>query len=73
MARFFVAGVSGGGPYVFAASYFLPERVRGAMTISTLAPPGRGVKDPDMVHSNVPNLQTDLPWFGTSSGLGMRP
>ena len=46
--RFFMAGASGGGPYVFAASYYLPERVRGAMTISTLAPPGEATRDPYM-------------------------
>ena len=31
---------AGGGPYTFAAAHYLSERVRGAMTISTLAPPG---------------------------------
>ncbi len=36
--QFFVVGVSGGGPYAYAAAHFLPDRVRGVMTISTLAP-----------------------------------
>lgn len=38
--QFFVVGVSGGGPYAYAAAHNLPDRVRGVMTISTLAPAG---------------------------------
>lgn len=38
--QFFVVGVSGGGPYAYAAAHYLPDRVRGVMTISTLAPAG---------------------------------
>ncbi|CAL8465337.1 g4872 [Coccomyxa elongata] len=39
-AQFFMVGVSGGGPYAYAAAHYLPDRVRGVMTISTLAPSG---------------------------------
>lgn len=39
--QFFVVGVSGGGPYAYAAAYYLPDRVRGVMTISTLSPAGK--------------------------------
>ena len=38
--QFFVIGVSGGGPYTYAAAALLPERVLGVMTISTLAQAG---------------------------------
>ena len=38
--HFFVIGVSGGGPYTYAAAAQLPERVLGAMTISTIAQAG---------------------------------
>ncbi len=40
-AQFFVVGVSGGGPYAYAAAHYLPDRVRGVMTISTLPPSGQ--------------------------------
>ena len=42
--QFFVVGVSGGGPYAYAAVALLPERVQGVMTISTLAQAGNGCK-----------------------------
>ncbi len=38
--QFSVIGVSGGGPYTYAAAALLPERVLGAMTISTVAQAG---------------------------------
>jgi len=38
--QFFVIGVSGGGPYTYAAAALLPECVLGVMTISTLAQAG---------------------------------
>ena len=38
--QFYVIGVSGGGPYTYAAAAYLPDRVLGAMTISTLAQAG---------------------------------
>ena len=38
--QFFMIGVSGGGPYAYAAAALLPERVLGVMTISTIAQAG---------------------------------
>ena len=38
--QFYVIGVSGGGPYTYAAAAYLPDQVLGAMTISTLAQAG---------------------------------
>ena len=38
--QFYVIGVSGGGPYTYAAAAYLPDRVLGLMTISTLAQAG---------------------------------
>ena len=38
--QFYVIGVSGGGPYTYAAAAYLPDRVLGVMTISTLAQAG---------------------------------
>lgn len=42
--RFFVMGVSGGGPYVLASAWGLPDRVRGAAVVSG-APPLAGRAD----------------------------
>ena len=38
--QFYVIGVSGGGPYTYAAAAYLPDQVLGVMTISTLAQAG---------------------------------
>ena len=38
--QFYVIGVSGGGPYTYAAAAYLPDRVLGVMTISTIAQAG---------------------------------
>ena len=43
--QFYVIGVSGGGPYTYAAAAYLPDRVLGVMTISTLAQAGDHKKD----------------------------
>ena len=36
--RFFIAGVSGGGPYALAAGAFIPGRVRGILLLSAIGP-----------------------------------
>lgn len=38
--QFFMIGVSGGGPYAYAAAALLPERVLGVVTISTITQAG---------------------------------
>ena len=38
--QFYMIGVSGGGPYAYAAAAYLPDRVLGVMTISTIAQAG---------------------------------
>ena len=42
IARFAVIGISGGGPYVAACAWGLPERIRRAGIISGVAPPAPG-------------------------------
>jgi pimeloyl-ACP methyl ester carboxylesterase len=42
IARFAVIGISGGGPYVAACAWGLPERITRAGIISGVAPPGHG-------------------------------
>jgi pimeloyl-ACP methyl ester carboxylesterase len=44
IARFAVIGISGGGPYVAACAWGLPERITRAGIISGVAPPGHGTK-----------------------------
>ena len=41
--HFYMIGVSGGGPYAYAAAVLLPERVLGVMTISTIAQAGEPI------------------------------
>jgi pimeloyl-ACP methyl ester carboxylesterase len=44
IARFAVIGISGGGPYVAACAWGLPERITRAGIVSGVAPPGHGAK-----------------------------
>ena len=44
IARFAVIGISGGGPYVAACAWRLPERITRAGIISGVGPPGQGAK-----------------------------
>lgn len=40
LQRFFVLGVSGGGPYALACACFLAHRVKGVLLISSAGYPG---------------------------------
>jgi pimeloyl-ACP methyl ester carboxylesterase len=54
--RFVAIGLSGGGPYLLACAYKMPERITSATVISGMGP----IDDPDAVKSMLPSMRLGL-------------
>lgn len=54
--QFAAMGVSGGGPYLLACAYKMPERITSATVISGMGP----IDDPDTVKSMLPSMRLGL-------------
>jgi pimeloyl-ACP methyl ester carboxylesterase len=54
--RFAAIGVSGGGPYLLASAYKLPERITSATVISGMGP----IDDPDAIKGMLPSMRLGL-------------
>ena len=54
--KFAVIGVSGGGPYMLACAYKMPERITSATTISGMGP----TDDPDAIKGMLPSMRLGL-------------
>ena len=62
--RFFLAGVSGGGPYALAAAALIPGRVRGILLLSAVGPDCTPLYPPPPPPPPNPNIHTHphTPW-----------
>ena len=54
--RFAAIGVSGGGPYLLACAYKMPERITSATVISGMGP----IDDPDAIKGMLPSMRLGL-------------
>ena len=54
--KFAVIGVSGGGPYMLACAYKMPERITSATTISGMGP----TDDPEAIKGMLPSMRLGL-------------
>jgi len=54
--HFAAIGVSGGGPYLLACAYKMPERITSATTISGMGP----IDDPDAIKGMLPSMRLGL-------------
>ena len=54
--KFAAIGVSGGGPYLLACAYKMPERITSATTISGMGP----TDDPDAIKDMLPSMRLGL-------------